>query len=36
MSLLKACAMYSARALIESGFDYVSDCDGFKLFRKRK
>jgi integrase len=24
------------KALIESGFEYVSDCDGFKLFRKRK
>ncbi len=25
-----------ARALIESGFDYVTEIDGFKLFRKRK
>ena len=24
------------KALIESGFEYVSDCDGYKLFRKRK
>jgi integrase len=24
------------KVLIESGFEYVSDCDGFKLFRKRK
>jgi integrase len=24
------------KALIEAGFEYVSDCDGFKLFKKRK
>ena len=23
-------------SLIEAGFDYVTDMDGFKLFRKRK
>ena len=25
-----------ARALIEAGFEYVTDMDGFKIFRKRK
>lgn len=25
-----------ARALLEAGFEYVTDMDGFKLFRKRK
>jgi integrase len=25
-----------ARALLEVGFEYVTDMDGFKLFRKRK
>lgn len=25
-----------ARVLLEAGFDYVTDMDGFKLFRKRK
>jgi site-specific recombinase XerC len=25
-----------ARALVESGFDYVSEIDGVQLFRKRK
>jgi hypothetical protein len=25
-----------AKALVESGFDYVTDIDGVKLFRKRK
>jgi len=24
------------KALIESGFEYVSDCDGYKVFGKRK
>ena len=26
----------AARALLEAGFEYVTDMDGFKLFRKRK
>jgi hypothetical protein len=25
-----------ARALLEVGFEYVTDMDGYKLFRKRK
>ena len=25
-----------AKALVESGFDYVTDVEGMKLFRKRK
>jgi hypothetical protein len=25
-----------AKTLVESGFDYVTDIDGMKLFRKRK
>ena len=25
-----------ARALLEAGFEYVTDMDGYKLFRKRK
>jgi hypothetical protein len=25
-----------ARALLAAGFDYITDMDGFKLFRKRK
>jgi hypothetical protein len=25
-----------AKALIESGFDFVTDVEGYKLFRKRK
>jgi len=25
-----------ARALLEAGFEYVTDMDGFKVFRKRK
>jgi len=25
-----------AEALVESGFDYVTDVDGMRLFRKRK
>jgi pentose-5-phosphate-3-epimerase len=25
-----------AKALVESGFDYVTEVDGMKLFRKRK
>jgi hypothetical protein len=25
-----------AKALVESGFDYVTEVDGIKLFRKRK
>jgi hypothetical protein len=25
-----------ARALLEAGFEYVTDMDGYKVFRKRK
>jgi hypothetical protein len=25
-----------AKELVESGFDYVTDVEGYKLFRKRK
>ena len=29
-------AVEEAKVLVESGFDYVTDVEGYKLFRKRK
>ena len=31
-----ATSVKGARSLIEAGFDYITDMDGCKLFRKRK
>jgi len=31
-----AMTLKKAKDLIEAGFEYVTDMDGFKLFRKRK
>ncbi|MCW3977786.1 MAG: hypothetical protein NWE77_07630 [Candidatus Bathyarchaeota archaeon] len=36
LAAARAKTVKGARALLEAGFEYVTDMDSYKLFRKRK